>query len=323
MDSLWPRPGASYRCDADSSGNIVLRLPDATGMPGEFLLDTGSGQSVLSSRAASRPGLIHVPPGQPGGNAQAETAVVSLRLGAEVRAVPTLVAPDDELLARSSLPLDGVLGGDALATCGVYIDMSAGSVDIIDPPSATADIAWLLDFDTADQVPGCKTDHNRMLVPVTVNGMLAADLVIDTACGYTCVPAAVASAAGLTMVRQGTLDFPEGKALGCAAIAKTLRVGSVVFKDVDVRYRTGGDPAGCMNVLGRNVIGGCKLLLDYPAAVAYMRRATPDQRAVSGPLPSTTPREPACACKGLCYYFADRAHPGRSRAGTACSQKPL
>jgi predicted aspartyl protease len=280
-----------------------------------FMVDTGSGGSLIAQALADRLGMRASPYLQADGKPW-ET------FGRPMDAVPIdsllIEGPPEQPLWRLNMmgdrfgvatreelyiSADGVLGMEGLASSALLFDFAGGRMDVILPgalsPAQVRSYGFggvggaALPLSRLTKYPNfsIKGDLDLFSVPVVLgSGSKAtqADLLVDTGAQLTVIPREAAKALSLKSTGKHPLvGGSTGPSELNMARVPSLTLGSIRLTDVPVLYP---DKKDYPVILGMDILKNYRVLLDFPGRMMYLQPSHPD---ISTPKTDTPPPDPA------------------------------
>jgi predicted aspartyl protease len=248
--------------------------------PYDFILDTGAGTTLLSTRLADELGIEPTGAKQgtgAGGKVTVALArVPSLAIGGVVRAPMSLAvtAEVERIGAALGTRIDGCLGHDFLKDFRVAIDYGRQLVRLrqgaFDPVSATpvtrSEVAFRLAAPTKPLV----------MIPAFVNGQGPYAFALDTGASTTVISAALAESLGVDRgdgaamtgaggMLQATVGRVASLAVGGARATDVAVVVSDFVEQIGQAVGTGVD-----GVVGYNFLRRFRVTIDYPNHLLWL-----------------------------------------------------
>jgi predicted aspartyl protease len=248
--------------------------------PYDFILDTGAGTTLLSTRLADELGI------EPSGSKQGAGAagkvtvalatVPSLAIGGVVREfMPIAITAEVERIGTAlGTRIDGCLGYDFLKDFRVAIDYGKQLVRLrqgaFDPVSATpvtrSEVAFRLAAPTKPLV----------MIPAFVNGQGPFAFALDTGASTSVISPAVALALGIERGAGTAMTGGGGMLQATIGRVASLAVGSATAADVavvvsdfveQIGQAVGGKVDG---VVGYNFLRRFRVTIDYPNHLLWL-----------------------------------------------------
>lgn len=253
-----------------TDGRIVVRVTIG-GRGLDFGVDTGSSAMTINPDVARDLGLVaydRTSSSLGGSFGVARTIVPEMRIGAArlTNVAFSQIAVDD---ATSDTKIVGLLGHDFFASGVFALDFAHQRLTLYPPGTAPlADPALHgVTIDTDDGVPR---------IPVTIEGV-AGHLLLDTGAGNTVVYQHLYDQLPESTLQPGTwsLQFVGGTVKATAYRVTDLTVGGLAFRpaDIVVPQSATGEIAGYDGLLGRDLLRGLIVYLDYANDAAYLKRS--------------------------------------------------
>ena len=251
-----------------TEGRIVVRVTIA-GRGLDFGVDTGASTMTINPDVARQLGLIaydKLSSSLGGSFAVARTIVPEMRIGAArlTNVAFSQIAVDD---ATADTKIVGLLGHDFFASGVFAIDFAHQTLTVY--PPGTAPLA-----DPALHKVAIETDDGVPRVPVTLEG-IAGHLLLDTGAGNTVVYQHLYGRLPTSTLQPGTwsLVLVGGIVKATAYRVTDLTVGGLVFTPADILVPQAaiGEIPGYDGLLGRDLLRGLTLYLDYANGAVYLR----------------------------------------------------
>jgi predicted aspartyl protease len=285
---------------AEHGGPLIhVRFNDSDA-PATFIVDTGSGGSLIVQALADRLGMKASPYLQADGKPW-ET------FGRPMDAVPIdsllIEGPPEQPLWRLNMmgdrfgvatreelyfPADGVLGMEGLASSALLFDFAGGRMDVIIPGALSPAQVRSFGFGGADGAAlplsrlakypnfSIKGDLDLFSVPVVLGSgskSTQVDLLVDTGAQLTVIPREAAKALSLESTGKHPLvGGSTGPSELNMAKVSSLSLGGIRLADVPVLYPDRKDyPA----ILGMDILKNYRVLLDFPGRMMYLQPNVP------------------------------------------------
>ncbi|HEY8320395.1 MAG TPA: retropepsin-like aspartic protease [Candidatus Baltobacteraceae bacterium] len=252
-----------------TDGRIVVRVTiDGRGL--DFGVDTGSSTMTINPDVAHELGLVaydKTSSSLGGSYGVARTIVPEMRIGAArlTNVAFSQIAVDD---ATSDTKIVGLLGHDFFASGVFAIDFKRQLLTVY--PPGTAPLA-----DPALHQVAIETDDGVPRVPVTIAGV-AGHLLLDTGAGNTVVYRHLYDQLPESTLQSGTwsLQLVGGTVKALAYRVSDLTVGGLAFRpaDIVVPQSAIGEIPGYDGLLGRDLLHGLTVYLDYANDAAYFKQ---------------------------------------------------
>jgi len=187
--------------------NLMFVTAGIDGQPVRLLVDTGAERTVLTGAAVARLRLSHDTQhlthsfGIGGSSSSWDAIIPGIVLGQTRFPVEHVAVGDFTIDHVSGPPADGLLGADILLAFDMDIDAAAQRLTLYRiRRCADAAPPWR---EPAVRINGLETRHDRLLVPITLDGV-AGMAILDTGAQSTTIGMAMASRLGLSAASLAT-----------------------------------------------------------------------------------------------------------------------
>jgi len=254
---------------------------------GNFVIDTGTGWLLISDDFADRLKLKVHPMTTDAGETvrmpdrkHAQGCDVEIQFGPIPVRGPVLVTPSSSLQVHGGFTIDGIIGHSLLSKCAILFDFGRKQITVLYPGGLKDDEVKSLGFAGATVVPAALDPAGGWSVPVSLNGRLSIDLVVDTGGAATNIPASTAAELKLKPVKRNIQSkLLTGPLVTSQALVSTLAIGDLTLQDQPVEYAR-RDPRPFLPRLGMETLRHFRLLMDYATKRFYFMKA--DNVAATG-----------------------------------------
>ena len=265
-------------------GRLLLAPVEISGTTGWFFLDTGSeGTIVCPALGASLP-----PAGEPGqisrfGAEDRPLPVARVKSGGIRFAGNRLAYPEEVsvvdlgfLTEWAGTRVDGILGWDALQEYVWGIDVRGGML-VAGRRCPPEKILGSFGASGAEVVLPCEIIGGRPHLTARV-GNDSLRLVLDTAARRTVLSAAAARRLGVQVLAGAAPIVSRGvngSVSGSPARLEELRLGPVVWTELEVLVREAANAGEEQGLLGMDLLEQCLMVVDGPSRTVHLTRHAP------------------------------------------------
>jgi predicted aspartyl protease len=283
-------------------GLPLVELQVNNEVSGNFVVDTGSTATVISSDLASRLRLkVHALIGRDGkpfllDGKQAMGDDLTIIFAGIKLTGPVIIVPSKNLQASRSDRVDGLIGHDVLSHLAILFEFTKKEITVWYPGGFTEEEIRSLHLKDATVMDQSLAPGVAFSVPVVLNGTASLDMLVDTGGGAAVIPSKVAAELKLKPTRTGISSATVfGPMVTSEAIVDTFAIGSLLLSNQTVEYAR-RENASVPPRIGMEILHRFQLLIDYPAKKAYFAKPTDSKPIIdlhlpSVPGPSITPSE--------------------------------
>ena len=287
----------AFQIDPETNGPVVSAQLNNQ-QEAHLLLDTGSNIGFLSEELAKQLGLTPGPMFTSTGkpflfNGQSANMVsVKTQLGDLAINMPYVVLPLKQLRTDEKSNVDGIVGLNAMSVTSVFFDFPRKEVTFFYPHHLTPEQFKQMGMKDASVLSNANKSKREFLfaVPVTLNGRIQADVVVDTGTPDTDLPAEILKPLHLKPL-QRNIPYTNlyGNIVTNLMQVDTFTVGSLTLPNMKL-YTWDHAPEGTQPHIGMDVLSHCRMLIDYTDQKLYLKPVAQEKGEKSAPeLPTPAP----------------------------------